>query len=513
MPQGFEVVCENLLKIKDTCNVYLIKDNNRAIAIDFGSGNWLKKLPAVGIDKIEHVFLTHPHSDQCFGLGAIDGFDFIVHAPAGADVFLDPCRREQFLATDRFSRGCPDSYSVPPEPIEGIKYDIAGFTDMYWHNKRIRFLSTPGHTAFAVSVLVDIAERQVVFCGDAAYADATVWHPFNLEPDHWTGRAILASWEGIKRLAGLRIDLLCPSHGETIEGNPNKMLGQLADKLLAFYESKGSISPDEPDDYFEPEAVYNYPAQRILPNLYHFGMNGYLLVSKNKQALVVDPWKQDFNALDKLLDGPLKGIKITAAVASHYHLDHCDGFSELKEKYGAKIYLHPIFAKILAEPEQYYMPWLPPEPSMADEVWPKEGLWRWNEYEFSVGHFPGQTWHHCGFMTVVNGRKVFFGGDSFQPNSRWNATGGFCAYNGGRFEDGFVKSAQKILDWSPDIIAAGHGTYFQFNRSKFEKIIHWAQKTQQSIRSLCPEGDIKGQYFDLSGSAGPEGLYGWIVED
>jgi glyoxylase-like metal-dependent hydrolase (beta-lactamase superfamily II) len=52
----------------DTCHVYVFNIGGRGLAIDFGSGRWLKQLPAIGIHKIEHVFLTHHHIDQCAGL-------------------------------------------------------------------------------------------------------------------------------------------------------------------------------------------------------------------------------------------------------------------------------------------------------------------------------------------------------------------------------------------------------------------------------------------------------------
>src|SRR5205823_10480309 len=126
---------------------------------------------------------------------------------------------------------------------------------------------------------------------------------------------------------------------------------------------------------------------------------------------------------------------------------HSNGLPIAKQKYGATIWMHPWVAEILRKPHLRRLPWLPPQPICPDSLWPERGKWRWNEYEFQIAPFPGQTWWHCAFQTSVDGRQVLFGGDNFQPASRWNATGGFCAYNGSRFREGFVRSARQVLEW------------------------------------------------------------------
>jgi hypothetical protein len=77
--------------------------------------------------------------------------------------------------------------------------------------------------------------------------------------------------------------------------------------------------------------------------------------------------------------------------------------------------------------------------------------------------------------SAVDGALIAFGGDSFQPAPRCNGTGGYCAYKGSRFEDGFVASAHLIIDWKPDIIACGHDMFYTYSASKFRKIMRWAR--------------------------------------
>ena len=270
-------IIEDVWLIKDSCNVYVIKKGDRAIAVDFGSGKWLGELSGLGIKHLDHVFLTHHHADQCDGLHAYFSGQFEVHAPAGEENFLDPEQRKKQLITDRFQRGCPESYSVPKNGIAGIKYDIRGYNNMYWGGEKIRFMHTPGHGPHACSIIITHHSKQIVFCGDAACEKSTIWHPFNLEWDHWTGKGALAAWQGINQLSDIWIDVLCPSHGPVIFENPHEKLESLKQKLMNFYNVKNSISPLEKDNLQTPEEfLIDGQVRRVLPHLYQFGSNGYL---------------------------------------------------------------------------------------------------------------------------------------------------------------------------------------------------------------------------------------------
>ena len=486
----------NLIRIEDTCNVYLVTRGPRAIAIDFGSGAWLSSMASLGIEQLDHVFLTHHHADQCAGLQTMTRRAFTAHAPGGEERFLDPSRMQDLVGeTAHIAKGCPESYSVLPGGISGVKYDMTGFSDVFWGDARIRFLHTPGHGPSACSIIVDVDGKQAVFCGDAFHHGGTLWEPFNLEWDHWTGKGALAAWEGVERLRGIRVDLLCPSHGPVVSDTAQHELALLSRRLMAFYHAKGQISPNEPDLYLAPAFVPG--ARLVLPKLYQFGGNGYLLLSENNEALIVDPYNGDMPMMETLLE-TLPDVRPTAMVVSHYHYDHCDAIPYLRRKYGAKAYLHPIVASPLRSPRSLPAPWLLPDIIEPDELWPERGKWQWNEYGFQVAAWAGQTWGHCVFMTIIDGKKVAFGGDSFQPTSRWNGTGGFCAYNRSRFLEGFVDSARLILSWQPEIIVNGHGTYMTFSPSKFKKIIQWARKAEKATRALCPAGDLERHYYNTS---------------
>src|SRR4051812_25073055 len=61
-------ISTNLYLFHDTCNVYVIRDGSNAILIDFGNGDVLSELTALGISTVSDVLMTHHHRDQGQGL-------------------------------------------------------------------------------------------------------------------------------------------------------------------------------------------------------------------------------------------------------------------------------------------------------------------------------------------------------------------------------------------------------------------------------------------------------------
>ena len=485
-----------LFRFEDTCNVYVFECGDCSVAVDYGSGAWRSALRGLGLPPLRHVYLTHHHVDQCDGLRRGGRRSFTVHAPPGERNVIHP---DGVRAVRRWigKLGVPGSYSLLERGLAGVRFDMIGFDDHFVGTRRVRFVETPGHGRGATSLVIDHHGKQVVFCGDAAHAGATVHEPYMLEWDHWTGDGAVAAWRGVERIEALGIDLLCPSHGPVIAERPGTMLRRLSRKLLEFIDVKGNICPGEPDRYVEPQFTSS-GARRLGDHLYQFGINGYLLVSGSGSgsgaALVIDPYLSDMPRLDALL-AELDGVRVTDVTATHYHIDHIDAAPVLQRRKGVTLHLHPRVAEPVARLGTHDVPWLPPRAIRPDAMLPSRGTWKWNEHRLRVAPFAGQTWWHCCLMTDVDGRRVLFGGDNFQPNSRWNGTGGFCAMNGCRFREGFIRSARLVLDWKPDLLACGHGTYYRFAPSHFRKIIRWAERAERATKALCPTGSLERDYY------------------
>ncbi|MBL4700524.1 MAG: MBL fold metallo-hydrolase [Phycisphaeraceae bacterium] len=488
----YQQLLPSLYRFEDTCHVYVICEQDSAIAIDFGSGQWMDQARGLGLPPITDVYLTHHHADQCSGLVSHGKRRFKVHAPKGTEAFLKPHHVATFWKS-RNSAGIPASYHVLPNGVTGITFDMFAGSDQFWGTRRIRFMPAPGHGGVhSLNILMDHQGKQVIFCGDSAHAGATLYQPYCLEWDHWTDSGAQGALEAVTRLLDVKIDLLCPSHGPVIDQKQRPLLRQLQSKLHKFIRSKGSICAGEPDRYLEP-SLMPCGARQLSEHLYQFGDNGYLLVGENNEALLIDPFSRDMPALEKLLDN-LGDLRITAATATHCHADHIDAMPAVKKKHQLTMWLHPLVAHAVANMHELDIPWKVTKPIYPDQMQPNKGYWKWNRYRFKVAHFPGQTWWHCGLMTEIDGQKILFAGDSFQPASRWKGTGGYCSMNGARFKQGFEKSAQLVLDWKPNILACGHGTYYRFAPSQFKKIIQWSRQTDKAIKALCPTKILKRDY-------------------
>jgi len=489
----FEQLLPDLYLLRDTCNVYVLRDGDRAVAIDFGSSDWTGALNSLGVKQLDYVLLTHHHRDQCEGLLSYAG-NAELRAPSGEASSLTPDGVKTYWKrrTARPS-GYPASFSVLPRGLATVQCKLAEGGDLFWGRHRIRFLPTPGHTAGALTIMVTWQGRNVFFCGDAVHAGGKVWQPFHLEWDHWTPGGALQAWYGLQRLGYCQIDLLCPSHGPVVTRDAGDCVKLAAQRMMALIRAKGSVCEGERDDYYPLEPLPGLNARRVSPHLYQFGGNSFLLVSKTGEGFVVDPFKPSLPDLEALL--PVAGVKrVTATIASHYHYDHTDAYPAMKEKYGAEAWMHPWLAEVLGNSDKLDLPYLPAAPIKADRVLPETGEFTWNEYRFAIWPMPAQTRWHCAFMATMDGQRVFFSGDSYQSPSRWNGTGGFCAFNNSRF-DAFRDSARLVLRVKPDLIANGHQVVYRFHASHYEKILRWADMAEKAVRDLCPSKDWTKDYY------------------
>jgi glyoxylase-like metal-dependent hydrolase (beta-lactamase superfamily II) len=480
---------DDLFLFRDSCNVYVLKYGDRALAVDFGTGAWVARLPEIGVGHLEHVVLTHLHRDQCCGLYRVgepgrDDHDFETHFPVGDSDLARPEMLARFWQTYQ-EAGCPRSYSAPRVPFSDAVADMSTDGERIIGPSRFCAIATPGHTAGALSYIVEWHGRQLAFCGDAAHSGGTLHQPFHLEWDHWTPGGAREAWYGLERLAACRIDLLLPSHGPVIDSRTCDCLRRTQRRIMGLIRAKGSVCAGEKNRWMDVELLSS-GARRILPHLYAYGGNGYLLVSeKTGEGLAIDPTAPDMPHLERLLEEI--GIdRIGATTATHYHRDHSDALDYVRQRYDARVWLHPWVADPLQDRNRYDLPWLPVASIEADRLLPEEGRFRWHEYELNIRPFPGQTWYHCAFHTQVDDLRVLFSGDNFQPPTRWNGTGGFCAFNGSRFGEGFARSARAVLDIAPELICNGHGIIYRFAPSHYRRILSWTARAERAVQALCP---------------------------
>jgi len=89
--------------------------------------------------------------------------------------------------------------------------------------------------------------------------------------------------------------------------------------------AKGSVCVGEKSRWMEVERMPS-GARRILPHLFAFGGNGYLLLSAAGEGLAIDPTVPDMLHLEDLLRD-IGVRRIGAVSATHYLRDHSDALT------------------------------------------------------------------------------------------------------------------------------------------------------------------------------------------
>lgn len=504
-----EQVTSNLWCFRDTCNVYVIRHGDCAVAIDFGCGKWLDRLGELGIRSLEHVFLTHHHADQCRGLRELaPSFPFTVHAAVGEKAYFEPEPGQ----LNGQGRGCPASYSVLPRGLAGVTYDVSASGTMLIDDLAIRVVSTPGHTPAAVTYLADVDDRLIAFCGDAVHAGGTLWQPFHLEWNHWSREGALAAHDGLQQLVNYPLDVVAPAHGPVIDENASQVVASLREKLHRLTLCKTCAVPGEPDRYVAPRRILPCGARKYSANLYQIGGSGYVLRSMHDEVLAIDVDAEGAMPELAALLHALGLRNVTAALVTHHHSDHSNGLNALHRAYNAPLLVPAPMQPLLRDLDHYGVPFLPAEPVVDGvEELPEQGAWLWNEYTFEIAHTPGQTWWHYSFCTTIDGMRVAFTGDNLQPASKWNATGGFCAYNRSRLVDGYGAVARLLDRWQPQLIAAGHRSVFRYHPDYTRKMAAWAAETDTVLRDLCPTGSLESDYYAINRNKPTEsrGVFLW----
>src|SRR5581483_3648153 len=79
---GWRQLGPSLFLFPDICNVYLVRDGERGLLVDFGSGACLERLAEVGVRQVEWVLHTHHHRDQAQGDALLEARGIPIAVPA-----------------------------------------------------------------------------------------------------------------------------------------------------------------------------------------------------------------------------------------------------------------------------------------------------------------------------------------------------------------------------------------------------------------------------------------------
>jgi len=507
----------------DTCNVYVVRDQDAAVLIDLGDGRVLDHLSEIGVSKVEWVLFTHHHREQCQGAARLQGSGAKIAGPeAEGELFEKPAefRKMKVSLGDKYTiHG--SSYVRPP--IQPISLDRTFKTnDVFtWHGREFLCLDTRGNSPGAMSYLLKKGDGWLAFSGDLMLAGAKMHTWFDTEWDYGFAAGIEALRKSVSLLASYPVGMLLPSHGPGVTA-PREQLANFGAKLerlqrlyLRGYDPEGG-SVAYQDKVSRPTIISNL--WQVSPHLFKFKRRNFwpnfgLILSDSGHGLAVDCGLLDEKFLDAALDGLRQhyGLKaIDAVIITHMHGDHFLEAPHLREKWGTKIWAlenmvdkmeHPVWFDYAA-PIQAYGKRNPDgsrlEGVHVDRAFKPGETFKWEEYRFTVDWMPGQTEFALCLHGRIDGRRVAFTGDNIFGDPDDPAQTGheaMVAHNGAILEEGYIYGAEYLKRLKPDLLVGGHSFVMDHPAAFIERYRKWSYEMRDAFQALSPDPDYR-YWFD-----------------
>ncbi len=486
---------EKLYQHESTCHVYVLKQGDSAVLIDFGDGSVLDGLPSIGVKRVAAVLMTHHHRDQGQGLPKA--------VAANIPIYVPHTEQKLFRDVEEHWQGRPllNNYNMRQDRfslLEGIP--IAGTLKDYsthvFAGMTFEIVPTPGHTVGSITVMTSQLSMRIAFTGDLIAGPGKLWSMAALQWSYNGAEGAAASIASLLDLKDRQPDLLLPSHGTRMT-EPE----QAVDSLIAGLWDLLQQRKQNPRLFQLRERPY----EDIAPNLLMCRSsmaNYYVVRSRSGKALLIDfgydfltgiaagsdrasrrPWLYNIGKL-KLQYGI---DKIDAVMLTHYHDDHVAGCNLLRDVEGAEVWAAELFADILEQPCDYDLPCLWYDPIPVDRVLPVERKIGWEEYEFELHPLPGHTRYAVAIACEVGGKRVLFGGDQYQGDDglAWN----YVYQN--RFDyDDYVNSATLYRSLRPDVILTGHWKPLWPSQEYWDLLDERGQELERLHRELLPLDEL-----------------------
>jgi glyoxylase-like metal-dependent hydrolase (beta-lactamase superfamily II) len=513
----------NLFVWSDTCNVFVIRDQDAALLIDLGDGSVLDHLSEIGVRRVEWVLFTHHHREQCQGAARLRGTGAKVAAPeAERALFERPAdfRKMDVSLGDAFTiHG--SSYVRPP--IQSIALDRTFKTNdtFAWHGHEFHCVSTPGNSPGGMTYLLNRHEGRSAFSGDVMLENAKMHTWFDTEWDYGFAAGIRALRQSVTNLIALKPTELLPSHGPIVL-QPRPQLDAYQAKLerlerlyVRGYDVEGG-SVAYQDKVSTPTVVPD--VVQISPHLFKFKRPNFwpnfgLILADSGRALVVDCGLLDETFLDTALEGMREhfGLKaIDAVIITHMHGDHFLEAPHLRERWGAKIWALDNMVDKMEHPEWFdYSAPIQAYGKKASDGSRVKGVradralrpgqtFTWEGYRFTVNWMPGQTEFALCLHGRIDGRKVAFTGDNIFGDPDDPAQTGheaMVAHNSAILEEGYIYGAEYLKRLKPDILIGGHSFVMDHPAAFIERYRKWSYEMRAAFQALSPDPDYR-YWFD-----------------
>lgn len=477
---GLNKLWPGIYAFKDTCNVYAIVKNGKAILIDFGSGKILNELPSVGVRKVEWILHTHFHRDQAQGDGFAKAQGIKLAVPGSEKKYFDDVEtfwnekkvfvlynlRNEFLA---LRKNIATDYDLKPD------------TTFSWNGIDLKILATPGHTEGSLSFLLEHEGKRLLFCGDLVASEGKIPTMHDLEWPYVGTTGIAAQMDSVNiKVRAYMPHAMLPSHGNPSR-NPLRWTPALLAELSKIYykydwarTSQWRPGRGSPQGFVEPRQLTKHIWQMWQASGYSVG---YLTVADSGHAMLLDINAGETRYLDQMQK--ITGFStIDHVVISHYHEDHVGGINAVRKIYNAQVWAMDHMVDVLEHPAAYNLPCLWPEPVKVDRILLDGERIVWENIPMRFFYLPGQTEYTEGVLMEIDGKKLLFDGDNVaRPLPGTPLIGHYVCRNYQRLDTGHVYSAKKLLELEPDYVCPHH---FEWNRATHELLESYLKASEET---------------------------------
>ncbi len=488
----------------DTCNVYVMRDGTAGALIDIGSGDVLEALGAIGIERVERVYLTQHHREHSSGIERLRDDATLVVSTGERELLTHPERFvTEEIAPSAFTVGGA-SYVRPPRLGARLQVEVAHDAQLLtWRSHTLEAYETPGASPAGMTYVWSRDGERTGFCGNLCLDGGRLFRLFDSEWDYGYAAGLNALLASQNLLRGLGLDRICPGQGDVIT-NPDSTL------TLATNRLHGLIRVLLRDYTPLDDAVVNVSRptatpglRRVSPHLFTLRTakrhNAYVLLSEDGHALFIDcglflRGGEDTAFLDDSI-GAMKrdyGLRaVDAVIVTHYHGDHVRQIPHLVDRHGAEVWAYANFSDILENPWAYNLTWMLPAYRgeharvAVDRVLHDAEKVEWRGLSLEVFHAPGQTEFAQGIVVEVDGRKVAFTGDNLFFSAEGSGHDAYSMYNsGGVMERGYLATARSLLAHCPDLVLGGHGQEIPKPKRQLRALYAWSLDVRRRLVDL-----------------------------
>ncbi|HOE10919.1 MAG TPA: MBL fold metallo-hydrolase [bacterium] len=490
MVDTLERLSDHLYRFHDTCDVYVIVFENRALCIDFGAGDVLKELGALGVSHLDWVLHTHHHRDQCQG-------DHLARKH-GARLAVPRYERFLFDEAENFwrNRRLYDVYNVRNTyftltqniPVDA---DLADYEKFSWNGIEFTILPTPGHTYGSISLIAQIDGKRVAFTGDLIASPGKVQTLYDLQFNYGGFDGVNHAILSLSNLQKENCEILCPSHGVIIR-DVDAAIDWTVRKLSEFYEFNTGAAPATRNQYVE-----------VLPGIYgsySTCSSHYAIISKSGKALFVDYGSAGWEFLQPhiLHDGEGQRFirhtvddlrdrygmtSIDVVIPSHYHDDHICGFPYLQRHENTQIWCYENMVEVLERPYGLNIGCLIHDPLHVDRSIADGEHVKWEEFDLTVYYAPGHADYHMVMLVEHCGKRVAFTGDNMFPDEKFGLQHSLI-YRNHVHKDSHLFMARRLLDFQPEIICPGHRSHFDVSPEQLKGFVDRTAELRRHFISL-----------------------------